>query len=83
MNKLWDFVLDDDPYNVNFDKIWESERENVKNEWEKRKEEKKKPLNDKLVCLRNRSELGVGDKETKQAIVNALNNMVNEKRNSK
>ncbi len=80
INKLWDLVLDDDPYSVKLDKIKNSERENIKKEWEERKKEKEKPWNHKLVCLRYRSELGIRDKETKQSIVNALNEMVMEKK---
>jgi hypothetical protein len=50
---------------------------------EERKEEKQKFWNDKLVCLRDRSKLGIDDKETKESIVKVLNNMVKEKSHHK
>ena len=72
-------MLDDYPYNVNRDKLEKSERINIQEEWRKRMTEKERRWNDKLVCLRDRKELGINDKKTKQAIVNTLNNMVKEK----
>ena len=79
INKLWDLVFDDDPYNVNLDKIENSEKENMEEKWAERKEEKQKPWNNKLVCLRNRSTLGINDKKTKEQIVSALNFIVYER----
>lgn len=80
INKIWDLVLDDDPYSVKLDKIENSERTNVEMERKDRRKEKEKPWNHKLVCLRHRSKLWINDKETKEAIVRTLNNMVIEKR---
>ena len=80
INKIWDLVLDDDPYSVKLDKIENSERTNVEMERKERRKEKEKPWNHKLVCLRHRSKLWINDKETKEAIARTLNNMVIEKR---
>ena len=79
INNFWDLVFDDDPYNVNLDRIENSERINMETEWNERKKEKEKPWNHKLVCLRHRKKLWIHDKETKEEIVNTLNNMVKER----
>ena len=81
INKAWWLILDDNPYNVNLDKIEELERENIEEERRKRKETEKMPLKGDLVCLKHRSELGIGihDTQTKHEIVRVLNNMVNER----
>ena len=83
LNKIWDLVFDDDPYSVNLDNIKNTERINMEAGWKERKKEKGKPLHDKLVCLRYRKELGINDKNTKESIINTLNNMVKEKVNKK
>ena len=83
INKTWDLVFDDDPYNVSLDKVEDSERINMEVEWRERRKEKEKPWNHKLVCLRHRKELWIDDKDTKNDIVNTLNNMVHEKINNK
>lgn len=79
LNKLWWLVLDDDPYHVDFNTVDSSQRENIKRDWEERKKEKEKIFHDKLICLRDRSKLGIDEKETEKSIVEALNNMVREK----
>ena len=80
INFLWNLVFDDDPNNVNLDKISSSERENLERERKERKKSEKIPFKKDLVCLKDRSELWIDDKETKREIVRVLNNMVNEKK---
>lgn len=80
IDRYWDLVLDDDPYNVNLSNVENSKRINMEEEWRERRI-KKNWLNNKLWCLKHRSKLGINDKITKQAIVDTLNNMVKEKKN--
>jgi len=83
LNTFWWLTFDDNPDHINLNNINNSEREKIKKDWEERKEEKQKFWNDKLVCLRDRSKLGIDDKETKESIVKVLNNMVKEKSHHK